>query len=61
MTALTQLALVWVPAFLGGGLIGYGLAHRHQDPPRWWERPWPTGPSNEPSWGAIPEREIARR
>jgi hypothetical protein len=35
--------------FLGGLLIGLGL--RGDEPPRWWERPWPTGPAPEPSFG----------
>jgi hypothetical protein len=36
-------------AFLGGLLVGLGL--RGDEPPRWWERPWPTGPAPEPSFG----------
>jgi hypothetical protein len=45
----TVLLALWVAAFVGGLLIGLGL--RRGEPPRWWERPWPTGPAPEPSFG----------
>jgi hypothetical protein len=45
----TVLLALWVVGFLGGLLIGLGL--RGGEPPRWWERPWPTGPAPEPSFG----------
>jgi hypothetical protein len=41
----TVLLGLWLLAFLGGLLIGLGL--RGDEPPRWWERPWPTGPEPE--------------
>jgi len=50
MSATTVLTLVlWLATFVGGLLVGLGL--RRGDPPRWWERPWPTGPAPEPSLG----------
>lgn len=45
----TILVAVWLVAFIGGLLVGLGL--RRSDPPHWWERPWPTGPAPEPSFG----------
>jgi hypothetical protein len=45
----TVLLGLWLAAFLGGLLIGLGL--RRGEPPRWWERPWPTAPEPEPTLG----------
>jgi len=52
----TVLLALWLAAFVGGLLVGLGL--RGDEPPRWWERPWPTGPAPEPS---VTERTRAGR